>query len=135
MNGSRRELLPDHIRGLLQFLSDPEEKANEDLALAYFRKLYPGFTRQSEAMGADGYVPGHFILEIKGKAISWLSGLCQAVAYNRDLDFSLIVVAAKEFLTVWRIADIPAPIPMCAAITFTSAALNSRFSWWRFETC
>lgn len=46
---------PSHIEGLLKYVSRPEEKANEDLALAYFRKLYPDtFTRQSEAKRSDG---------------------------------------------------------------------------------
>jgi len=44
-------------------------------------------------------VPGLYVLELKGKTVDWLSGFFQALAYkNRGLDFSLIVVAAKDFL-------------------------------------
>ncbi|MDL1870702.1 hypothetical protein FBR05_00690 [Deltaproteobacteria bacterium PRO3] len=99
---------PSHIEGLLKYVSRPEEKANEDLALAYFRKLYPDtFTRQSEAKRSDGYVPSHFVLELKGKTNDWLCGLFQGLAYKRELDFSLIVVAAKQFLAVWQVNDLP----------------------------
>jgi hypothetical protein len=41
---------PEHIAGLLAYLSQPEEKANEDRVLTYFRKVYGNaFTRQEEA--------------------------------------------------------------------------------------
>lgn len=100
--------LPSHVEGLLRFLATPTEKSSEDLVLTYFRTLYPSsFQRQAAATGADGYVPGHFILELKGRTNDWFSAVCQSVAYNRELDFSTIVVAAKEFLGVWLVEDIP----------------------------
>ena len=108
----KKNQLASHIDGLLKFLSQPTEKANEDLALAYFRKTFgEEFTRQQEAKQADGYSPGSFVLELKGSKNSWLSGLFQGLAYqNRGLDFSQIVVAAKEFLAIWRVEDIPEKI-------------------------
>jgi len=98
------EIMPDHIQGLLAYLSQPDEKANEDRALTYFRKAYgDAFTRQEEAGHADGYVPGSFVLELKGRTNDWLGGLFQGLAYrNKGLDFSQIVVAAKNFLAVWQ---------------------------------
>ena len=104
--------LPPHIQGLLSYLSQPNEVANEDLALAYFRKTYgDAFTRQQEAKQADGYVPGSFVLELKGTTNNWLNGLFQGLAYtNKGLDFSQIVIAAKNFLAIWQVADLPADI-------------------------
>jgi len=104
--------MPDHIQGLLAYLSQPDEKANEDRALTYFRKAYgDAFTRQEEAGHADGYVPGSFVLELKGRTNDWLGGLFQGLAYrNKGLDFSQIVVAAKNFLAVWQVADLPEDI-------------------------
>ena len=100
--------LPDHIDGLIKYLSRPEEKANEDMAIGFFRKEFgKEFTRQSDAKRADGYVPGVFVLELKGKTLDWFSGLIQGLAYNRDLDFSQVIVGAKEFLSVWPIENIP----------------------------
>jgi hypothetical protein len=104
--------IPEHIKGLLAYLSQPDEKANEDRALTYFRKVYgDAFTRQEEAERADGYVPGSFVLELKGRTNGWLSGLFQGLAYrNKGLDFSQIIVAAKNFLAVWQVADLPEDI-------------------------
>jgi hypothetical protein len=102
------QALPVHVSGLLKYLAKPDEKANEDLALAYFRHICgESFERQKDAHGADGYVPGSFVLELKGRTHDWLSGLFQALAYqNSGLDFSQIVVAAKQFLAIWRVNDI-----------------------------
>jgi hypothetical protein len=101
--------LPSHVQCLLDYLSQPNEKANEDRALTYFREIYgESFTRQKDAKRADGYVPGHFVLELKGERKNWLSGLIQGLAYrNQDLDFGQIVVAARNFLAIWQVEDIP----------------------------
>lgn len=99
--------LPDHINGLIRYLSSPDEKANEDLLLKYFRKTFGDeFTRQEEADRSDGYLPGHFVLELKGKTNDWLSGLFQGMAYRKNLDFGVVIVAAKNFLAIWSIEDL-----------------------------
>ena len=100
--------LPAHVKALVAYLSAQEEKANEDQAIAYFRKVSgDSFIRQKEASKADGYVPGSYVLELKGKTVDWLNGFFQALAYrNQGLDFSQIVVAAKDFLVLWRLDDI-----------------------------
>jgi hypothetical protein len=112
VNKSLQKSLPAHISGLLAYLGQPTEKANEDLALGYFRKIFgEAFTRQKEAKQADGYVAGCLVLELKGSTNNWLSGLFQGLAYkNRDLDFGQVVVAAKDFLAIWRVEDIPIKI-------------------------
>src|SRR3954469_3750573 len=104
--------LPEHVTGLLAFLLQPHERANEDLAIAYFRRLFgESFTRQQDARRADGYVAGSFVLELKGDAAGWLSALFQGLAYqNQELDFGQIVVAARNFLAVWQVSDIPEEI-------------------------
>lgn len=101
--------IPAHVQGLLAYLSHPEERANEDLALNYFRVVFgDGFTRQHDAKRSDGYVPGHFVLELKGATKNWFSGFFQALAYrNLELDFGQVVVAAKNFLAVWRVDQLP----------------------------
>lgn len=100
--------IPPHVQNFWRFLSEGEEKANEDMALQYFRDLFPyTFTRQSEANHADGYVPGHFVLELKGKKEDWLKGLMQALAYKQSLNFSCVVIAAKGFVAIWNITDLP----------------------------
>ena len=99
--------LPDHIEGLFEYLSSSDEKANEDLVLKYFRKTFgKDFTRQEEADRSDGYVPGHFVLELKGKTNDWLAGLFQGIAYRKNLDFGVVVVVAKGLLALWALEDL-----------------------------
>ncbi|WP_028863615.1 hypothetical protein [Psychromonas aquimarina] len=99
--------LPEHIDGLFQYLSNSEEKANEDLILKYFRKIFgDSFTRQKEAANSDGYVKGLFVLELKSKQADWFSGLFQAIAYQRKLDFAAVVVSTKGMLAIWKVADL-----------------------------
>jgi hypothetical protein len=99
-----------HLESLRSFLSHGHEKANEDKALEYFRVVFPNFKRQNDASNADGFVPEHFVLEIKSKKSDWLSGLMQGLSYGRTLSFSCVVVAAKEFLAIWKVSDIPEDI-------------------------
>lgn len=100
--------IPKHIEDLKAYLNQPSER-NEDLALSYFRQLFDGkFKRQDDAKGADGYVPGHLVIELKGNDKQWYAGLFQALAYkNKGLSFSMIIVAAQHFLAVWKTEDIP----------------------------
>jgi len=105
--------LPSHVEGLRSFLLQDSEK-NEDLALTYFRNIFgKDFRRQSDegTCGADGYVPGHFVLELKGSTNDWYSALFQGIAYrNKGLSFSLVVVAANKFIAIWKVEDLPSEI-------------------------
>lgn len=62
--------LPAHIEGLLTYLSSPEEKANEDLIIQYFRKVFgESFTRQKGAPNAVGKA---FAAKYKSKKTTFL---------------------------------------------------------------
>lgn len=114
--------IPEHIRNLQRYLLQPSER-NEDLAISFFRHLYgEKFKRQSDAANADGYVSGHFVLELKGNSGDWYSGLFQALAYERNaLAFAVVVVCAKGFLAAWRKDDISEDV-RSAILAETSAA-------------
>lgn len=108
--------VPKHVQGLIEYLRRPDEKANEDRATNYFREVFgEKFRRQTDAGLADGYVPGLFVLELKGKKGDWFKGLLQGLAYSRVLDFASVVVAAEGFLAVWRVDDIPADVRAAVA--------------------
>ncbi|MDI1351577.1 MAG: hypothetical protein PSV35_02235 [bacterium] len=125
---SKNSLAP-HIEGLLQYLGQPHEKANEDLALSYFRKIFPDFTRQSDASRSDGYVKGHFVLELKGNSKDWYSGLFQGLAYKRELDFSVIVVATKGFLGLWKTNDLPDEIiELCMTTSGAASSIGKKIA-------
>jgi hypothetical protein len=120
--------IPAHVEGLLQYLSRPQEAANEDRAITYFRTIYgDAFTKDTGR--SDGHVAGLFVLELKGKTNAWLSGLFQGLAYKRELDFSQVIVAAKDFLGVWRVSDLPEEIRH-AVLSSTGAAssLGTKFA-------
>lgn len=99
--GSTYRRLTSTRKKLIEYISQSQEKADEDKIIQYFRSLYTNFSRQEDAKRADGYVPGHFVLELKGKKSDWLSGFFQGLSYKKDLDFSLIVVASEGFLAIW----------------------------------
>jgi len=92
---------------LIDFVSTPAERANEDLALSYFRSYFKNkFTRQQDAANSDGYVPGNLVLELKGKTNDWLPGFFQGLAYGRELDYVKVVVIAQDFLGLWYLSEI-----------------------------
>ncbi len=92
--------LPPHVDGFVRYLSDSREKANDDLAVAYFRHRYGSkFVRQADAKQCDGYVPGHFVLELKGREGDWFKGLLQGLAYRRDLDFGSVMIRTVAWAT------------------------------------
>ncbi|OFZ53028.1 MAG: hypothetical protein A2428_17970 [Bdellovibrionales bacterium RIFOXYC1_FULL_54_43] len=105
------KVLQPHVAKLREYLFQPSER-NEDLALSYFREIYgEQFKRQNDAANADGYVAGHFVLELKGDTNDWYAALFQGLAYrNKGLAFSLLVVAAKHFLGLWQVDNIPEEI-------------------------
>ena len=70
--GSAYKRLTPARKKLIDYLSQSQERANEDKILQYFRDIYDNFSRQEDAKRADGYVPGHFVLELKGKKADWL---------------------------------------------------------------
>lgn len=103
--------LSKEAENLVKYLCNASEKADEDLAIGFFRNLYnEKFTRQKDAERADGYVPGNFVLELKGNTEDWLAGLLQGLAYGRELDFAKVVVSAQDFLAIWFVSDIPSKI-------------------------
>lgn len=103
-------LISEKIKSLQTYLTQPSER-NEDLAINYFRSLFTDFDRQSDAQNADGYVKGHFVLELKGDTKDWYKALFQGCAYaTKGLAFSLVVVACKHFLGIWSIDTIPVEV-------------------------
>ena len=104
--GNTYKKLTSTRKKLIEYISQSQEKADEDKIIQYFRSLYTNFSRQEDAKRADGYVPGHFVLELKGKKVDWLSGFFQCLSYKKDLDFSLVVVASEGFLAIWDIRTI-----------------------------
>ena len=97
----------DKIR---EFISNPvSEAAKRPLVYPLFQKLFPAkFKVESEAAGADIYVEGKLVVELKTSETDWLSGFYQALHYQKKgLAFPVVCVMAEKFLAVWKVNHIP----------------------------
>jgi len=100
----------NEIEQLKKFvLSGSSENAKDHLVFPLFSKLFGNkFKKQSDAEGADGYIEGKLVIELKSNADDFLSGFFQALHYEKKgLSFSAICVIANKFIGVWKIKDLP----------------------------
>lgn len=97
----------EHIRQYL--ISSSNEDAKRKLAYPLFAKLFGDkFRTESDAQGADGYVEGKFVLELKSKSQDWLAGFYQALHYaKKGLSYPAVIVLCEGFIAVWKLDKIP----------------------------
>jgi len=96
-------------------ISDSSEDAKRIYAYPYFTKLFgKDFKTESDAAGADGYVEGKLLVELKTKSEDWQKGLYQGLHYRKlGLTFPNILVISKQFIGLWKLNDLP---PKCLKI-------------------
>jgi hypothetical protein len=69
------------------------------------------FIKESEASGADVYIKGKLIVELKTKYDDWCAGFFQACHYQKKgLTFSAICVISYHFIGLWKLKDLPKSI-------------------------
>ncbi len=98
------------IRELQAYIeSDLNEDAKRPFAYRYFRSVFPGeFKVESNAEGADIYIPGKLVFELKTSASDLFSGFYQALHYRKKgLTFSAFGVLAHHTLFLWKLDKIP----------------------------
>ena len=78
--------------------------ANDHVIKSFFQEIFPNFKSESEAQGADGWIPNQIVFEFKSKTNDWYSGFFQALSY--ELSFQLVVVVTYNFIAVWNKDDI-----------------------------
>jgi hypothetical protein len=103
----------NEISLLWNYLTNPEtESAKRKYAYPLFMKIYGDkFKTESAASGADGYVEGQLLIELKTAKEDWLPGVFQALHYDKlEPKFSAICVMAEGFLGLWKIKNIPSPV-------------------------
>lgn len=90
-------------------LSEQNEDAKRPLIYPLFKKLFGDkFKIESDAEGADTYIKGELIVELKSKYDQWLEGFYQAIHYSKKgLSFPTVCVITKDFIGMWRLNDIP----------------------------
>lgn len=98
------------LDGLQNYITS---KSNEDAkrkdVYPFFLKLFgKDFKTESDATGADGYVAGKIVLELKSKNEDWLKGLYQGLHYRKKgLTFPHVAVISHKFIGLWKLNDLP----------------------------
>lgn len=98
------------IGGLKEFLlSESSEKAKDYLVFPLFKALFKNkFKKETEAAGADTYIEGQLLVELKSGEKDFIPGFFQALHYaKKGLSFSAICVIAYKFICIWKINTIP----------------------------
>lgn len=93
-----------------KYLLNPgSENAKDHLVFPLFQKLFGSkFRKQSDAQGADIYIEGKLLVELKSESDAYLSGFYQALHYaKKGLTFSAVCVISKDFVAVWKVNNIP----------------------------
>jgi hypothetical protein len=102
--------MKSEVNSLKEYLlSTSSEDAKRPLVYPFFRKLFgKAFKVESDAEGADGYVEGKFIVELKTKNEDWLRGLYQALHYYKlGLSFPNVCVITHKFIGLWQLNRLP----------------------------
>lgn len=104
-NNSENEV--DQLKKFL--ISKSKERAKDHLVFPLFEKLFNGkFKKESDAAGADIYIEGKLVVELKSDSDDFVSGLYQALHYEKKgLSFSAVCVIAHQFIGLWKIIDLP----------------------------
>jgi len=107
---AKKQDFGEELNNLKNYLTQAQsEAAKRHLVYPLFKKLFPEkFKTESEAQGADIYIEGKLIVELKTSESDWLLGFYQALHYQKKgLTFSAICVIAEKFIAVWKVNHIP----------------------------
>jgi|CZKV01.1.fsa_nt_gi hypothetical protein len=102
--------MENELKQFEKYLLDPgTENAKDHLVLPLFQKLFGSkFKKQSDAEGADTYIEGKLLVELKSDANDFLAGFYQGLHYAKlGLAFSAVCVVAQKFVAIWKINSIP----------------------------
>ncbi len=99
------------LEGIRQYItSNSNEDAKRPLIYPFFKKLFgEKFKTESDAEGADTYIKGELLVELKTKQDQWLQGFYQGLHYSKKgLSFPAVCVLTKDFIGLWKLNDLPA---------------------------
>ena len=97
----------DQLKAYL--LNPGTEKSKDHLVFPLFQKLFGAkFKKESDAEGADTYIEGKLLVELKSDFKHYLEGFYQALHYaKKGLTFPAVCVIAKGFIAIWKVNSIP----------------------------
>ncbi len=102
--------MENELKQFEKYLLDPgTENAKDHFVFPLFQKLFPGkLKKQSDAEGADIYIEGKLLVELKSDADDFIAGFYQGLHYAKlGLAFSAVCVVAQKFVAIWKINSIP----------------------------
>src|SRR5208283_1019941 len=102
--------LETELKQFEKYLLDPgSENAKDHLVFPLFQKLFGNkFKKQSDAEGADIFIEGKLLVELKSDADDFLSAFYQGLHYaKKGLAFSAVCVVAQKFVAIWKVNQIP----------------------------
>lgn len=127
------------LDGLRNYLESPSsEDAKRHLVYPLFKRIFGRrFKTESDAAGADIYIEGRLVVELKANEEDWVRGFYQAAHYaKRGLTFSNIGVLSRTFAAVWKVSELPQqvatiiddadPLSAPSAVGFTGANKTSK---------
>ena len=106
----KKEIVLNELAQLKEYLLNPgTEKAKDYLVFPLFKKLFGSkFKKESDAIGADIYIEGQLLVELKSDYDDYLKGFYQALHYAKlGLTFSAVCIVARRFIAVWKVNKIP----------------------------
>lgn len=87
------------------------ENASSHLVFPIFQKIFNKIQKESDAFGADIYIEGRLVVELKTIQADWLPGFFQAMHYQKKgLSFSSVCVISHDFIGLWRVDNLPGEI-------------------------
>jgi len=98
------------VDGLREYIT---AKGNEDANSHYVDTFFKGifgtkFKKESEAEGADIYIEGQLVVELKTHQKDWVAGLYQALHYaKKGLSFTNACIITHDFIGLWRVESLP----------------------------
>lgn len=102
--------LRNELKSLKEYLIGAGgQKAKDYLVFPLFQKLFgQKFKKETDAAGADIYIEGKLVVELKSDYKDILQGFYQAMHYEKKgLSFSAVCVIANRFIGLWHINKIP----------------------------
>ncbi len=127
MKKEKQQDVSKELAGIREYLTnESNEDAKRKFVYPLFSKLFGDtFKTESDAQGADGYVEGKFVVELKSKPQDWVAGFFQAMHYEKKgLSFPMVIVLCQDFIAVWRLELIPEFAVILAHTTLPMFAPN-----------
>lgn len=115
------------LEGLRQYISsEKNEDAKRHFIYPLFKSIFAEkFKTESDAEGADTYIKGELLVELKSKYDQWLEGFYQALHYSKKgLSFPNICVITKDFIGLWKLEQLPDFVKKIAANSDAQKAPN-----------